>query len=181
MPIAVVAHLAVGLAFALCARERIRVDGPFAPPAFYLVLMHAAGVVAPIALYFYAVHPAWSWLYMIDPGGVSALAILPLMVGHAVIVVGAYYVGALLIRAEQKKIVAYAIGGLGLVALIVLIAARARLGVSASYADYAAHRGRDLMDVELGWAVVVSLLASAGSITYIAFELTRDGRRVRSR
>ena len=95
MPIAVVAHIAVGLAFALCARERIRVDGPFAPPAFQLVLMHAAGVAAPIALYFYAVHPAWSWMYMIDPGGVSALAILPLMVGHGVLVVGAYYVGAL--------------------------------------------------------------------------------------
>ena len=81
MPIAVVAHLAVGLAFALCARERIRVDGPFAPPAFSLVLMHAAGVVAPVALYFYAVHPAWSWMYMIDPGGVSALALAPSYVG----------------------------------------------------------------------------------------------------
>lgn len=181
MPIAVVAHLAVGLAFALCARDRVRVDGPFAPPAFYLVLMHAAGVVAPVALYFYAVHPAWSWLYLIDPGGISALAILPLMVGHAVIVVGAYYVGALLIRAEHKKIVAYAIGGLGLTALIILLAARSRLGVSASYHDFKVHHGRDLMDVELGWAVLVSLMASAGSIAYIAFELTRDGRRVRSR
>ena len=149
--------------------------------AFYLVLMHAGGVVAPVALYFYAVHPAWSWMYMIDPGGISALAILPLMVGHAVIVVGGYYVGALLIRAEQKKIVGYAIAGLGLTALIIVLLARGRLGVSASYADYRAHLGRDLMEVELGWAVLVSLMASAGSITYIVFELSRDGRRVRSR
>jgi hypothetical protein len=181
VPIAVVAHVAVGLAFALCARERIRVDGPFAPPAFYLVLMHAVGVVAPIALYFYAAHPAWSWMYLIDPGGVSSLAILPLMVGHAVIVVAAYYAGALLIRADQKKVVGYAIGALAVAALIIIAVSSGRLGVSASYGDFRAHRGRDLMDVELGWAVLVSLMASAGSITYILFELTRDGRRVRSR
>jgi len=181
VPLAVVVHLAVGLAFALCARERIRVDGPFAAPAFYLVLMHAAGVVAPVALYFYAVHPAWSWMYMVDPGGISVLAILPLMVGHGVIVVGGYYLGALLIRADHKKAVAYAIVGLTITALVILLVARARLGVSASYGDFRAHRGRGLMEVELGWAVLVSLMASAGSITYIVFELTRDGRRVRSR
>ena len=38
-----------------------------------------------------------------------------------------------------------------------------------------------LMEVELGWAVLVTLLALAGSIAYVAFELSRDARRVRSR
>ncbi len=181
VPIAVVVHLAVGLGCALCARDRVRVDGPFAAPAFYLVLMHAAGVVAPIALYFYAVHPAWSWMYLVDPATVPGLAILPLVVGHAAIVLGGYYLGAWLIRADRKKVLAYGVGVLGLVALVSVLMSRGRLGISTSYGGYVAGRGRELMEVELGWALLVSLMASAGSITYVLFELTRDGRRVRSR
>jgi len=181
VPIAVVVHLAVGLGFALAARDRVRVDGPFAPPAFYLVLMHAAGVVAPVALYFYAAHPAWSWMYLVDPSSVPGIAILPLMVGHAVIVVGAYYAGALMIRADRRNVVAYTIGGLGFLALLLVLVARDRLGISTSYSGFHAGRGRELMEVELGWALLVSMLATAGSIAYIVFELSRDARRVRSR
>ena len=181
MPIAVVVHIAVGLGFALVARDRVRADGPFASPAFYLVLMHAGGVVVPVALYFYAVHPAWSGLYLVDPANVPGLAILPLVVGHAAIVVAAYYAGALLLRAEKRKALVYTIGGLGFVALLLTLITRDRLGVSTSYAGFHAGRGRELMEVELGWAVLVTLLAMAGSISYVVFELSRDARRVRSR
>lgn len=181
MTIAVIVHLAVGLGFALAARDRVRADGPFATPSFHLVLMFATAVVAPVALYFYAAHPAWSWLYLVDPEDVPGLAILPLVVGHAGIVVAAYYGGALLLRADRKREVAYAIGGLGVIALILVLALRGRLATSSSYDGYHAGRGRDLMEVELGWALLVSLLALAGSIAYVLFELTRDARRVRSR
>ena len=181
MPIAVVVQLAVGLGFALAARDRVRADGPFAPPAFTLVLLHAAGVVAPVALYFYAAHPAWSWMYLIDPSSVPGLAVLPLIVGHAVIVIGAFYAGALLLRADRRNVVVYTIAGLGVLALILVLVGRGRLGISTSYSGFQAGRGRELMEVELGWALLVALLASAGSIAYVAFELTRDARRVRSR
>jgi hypothetical protein len=179
--VAVVLHLAVGLGFALVARDRVRADGPFAMPAFYLVLMHAGGVVAPIMLYFYAVHPAWSWMYAVDPSSVPALAILPLIVGHAVVEIGAFYAGALLIRADKRKVIAYTAGGLGLLALIFTLVWRGRLGLDTTYAGWQAGRGRELMEVELGWALLVSLMASAGSIAYVTIELLRDGRRVRAR
>ncbi len=181
MLVAVVLHLAVGLAFAVLARDRVRTDGPFALPAFYLVLMHAGGVVAPIALYFYAVHPAWSWLYAVDPATIPGLAILPLVVGHAAFEIGAFYVGALLLRADKRTAVLYGAAALGLLALVLALVWRARLGLDTSYVGYQAGRGRELMEVELGWALLVSLLASAGSIAYVAIELMRDGRRVRAR
>ncbi|MCA9675040.1 MAG: hypothetical protein H6709_22770 [Kofleriaceae bacterium] len=181
MPIAVVVYVAVGLGFALVGRDRVRADGPFAPPVFYLVLMHAAGVVAPIALYFYAVHPAWSWMYAVDPANVPALAILPLVVGHAVVEIGAFYAGAMLVRAERRRVLLGAIAALGVVALIAVLVWRGRLGLDTSYAGYHAGRGRELMEVELGWALMVSMMASAGSIIYVMIELARDGRRVRAR
>lgn len=181
MPIAALVHIAVGLGFAFLARDRVRADGPFAAPAFQLVLMHAGGVVAPIALYFYAAHPAWSWLYAVDPGHVPGLAILPLMVGHAALFVGAYYGGALLLRTEKKNLLMYVMGGVGLFTLIMILIVRSRLAVSTSYAGYHAGRGRALMEVPLGWAVVIAMLASAGSVLYVALELARDALRVRSR
>jgi hypothetical protein len=181
VPIAVVVQLAVGLGFALAARDRVRADGPFAPPAFTLVLLHAAGVVAPVALYFYAAHPAWSWMYLIDPSSVPGLAVLPLIVGHAVIVIGAFYGGALLLRADRRKVVVYTIGGLSALALVLVLIGRGRLGISTSYSGFQAGRGRELMEVELGWALLVSLLATAGSIAYVVFELSRDSRRVRAK
>ena len=38
-----------------------------------------------------------------------------------------------------------------------------------------------MVEVPLGWAVVIAMLATAGSVVYVAFELSRDARRVRSR
>ena len=181
MPIAALVHLAVGLGFAFFARDRVRADGPFAAPSFQLVLMHAGGVVAPIALYFYAAHPSWAWMYMVDPAHVPGIAILPLMVGHAVLVVGAYYAGTLLMRADKRKPLLYTIGGIGVFTLILVLVARGRLGVSTSYAGYHAGRGRAIMEVPLGWAVVIALLARAGSVLYVALELTGDARRVRTK
>src|SRR5262249_8190425 len=157
--IAAVVHLVVGLGFAWFARDRVRADGPFAQPSFQLVLLHAGGVVAPIALYFYAVHPAWSWLYLVDPAHVPGLAILPLVVGHAVLVVAAYYLGAMLVRADKRKPLVYGAGGTGAAALVLLLVARHRLAVSTSYGGFQAGRGRGIMEVPLGWAVVESILA----------------------
>jgi hypothetical protein len=83
MLVAILVELGLALAFALVARDRIRADGPSAPPAFLLVAAHAAVVTLPVAFYFYAVQPAWTWHYLIDPAKVPALAILPLVVATA--------------------------------------------------------------------------------------------------
>ena len=82
MPVVALVNLLFGIGFALIARDRIRADGPFASPAFPLVALHGAAIVAPVALYFYAVHPAWSWMYYLDPTKLTGLAVLPLTVGH---------------------------------------------------------------------------------------------------
>ena len=49
------------------------------------------------------------------------------------------------------------------------------------YVGWQASQGISLFAVQLGWAFVVSLLALFGSAIYVAIELGRDGRRVRSR
>src|SRR5205807_2307363 len=44
--VAALANIAMGLGFALIARDRVRADGPFGGPAFLFVVLHAAVVVA---------------------------------------------------------------------------------------------------------------------------------------
>ncbi len=167
-----------GIAFAVLARDRVRADGAFALPAFVLVLQHA-GAVATVALYFYAVHPAWAGMYLVDPDNVSGVLVLPLMVAHAGLVVGGWYGASQLLRRGQLQPVLYSGGVLVLATLLLGIGARARLTTAADYPGYAAHRGVALFSVELGWAVLVALLALVSSAAYVAVELMRDDRRVR--
>ncbi len=172
-----------GIGFALIARDRIKADGPFSSPAFPLVVLHAAAIVAPVALYFYAVHPAWAWMYWIDPKKLSGLAVIPLMVGHAGLVIGGWYGSAFMIRHGLQGALFYAGGAVTLVLLILLIVGIGRLGTATDYAGYASvpKQGVSLFDVQLGFAFVVSLLALFGSAIYLAIELGRDNQRVRAR
>jgi hypothetical protein len=174
-------NLLFGFGFALVARERIRADGPLPSPAFSLVALHAAAVVAPIALYFYAVHPAWSWMYRVDPSKVSGLAIVPLTVGHAGLVLGGWYLAATLLRRGLGRPLRYATAVLGVVLVVVVLTSLHRLGTAADFLGFASDRGTSLFNVQLGWALVVSLLALTGSATYVVIELGRDSRRVRTR
>lgn len=138
-------------------------------------------MVAPVALYFYAVHPAWSWMYWVDPDKVSVIAVVPLIVAHAVLVIGGWYFAAIAIRRGFQAALYYAGGATVVTLLVLVVAGIQRLSTAADYAGWQARKGTSLFNVQLGWAFVVSLLALFGSAIYIAIELGRDGRRVRSR
>jgi hypothetical protein len=180
IPVVALVNLLFGIGFALIARDRIRADGAFAAPAFPLVALHAAAVVAPIALYFYAVHPAWAWMYWIDPHRLTGLA-LPLMVGHAALVISGWYGAGLLLRRGYQGALLYAAGAIALILLVLIVGGIQRLSTATDYLGWRDGQGVQVFTVQLGWAFVVSLLALFGSAIYIAIELGRDGRRVRSR
>lgn len=181
IPVVALVNLLFGIGFALIARDRIRADGPFAAPAFQLVVLHAAAVVAPVALYFYAVHPAWSWMYWVNPRKLAGVMVLPLMVGHAALVVGGWYGAGLLLRRGYQGALLYVAGGIVLVLLVLVVIGVPRLSTATDYLGWRAGQGTSLFAVQLGWAFMVSLLALFGSAIYVAIELGRDGRRVRSR
>lgn len=159
----------------------MKADGPFASPAFQLVVLHAGAVVAPVALYFYAVHPAWAWMYWVDPAKLASVFVIPLMVGHAGLVIGAWYVSSILIRKGVTGALVYVAGALALTLLVFVVGGMGRLSRATDYVGYPRGDGVSLFSVRLGWAFVVSMLALFGSAVYVAIELGRDGRRVRAR
>jgi hypothetical protein len=181
IPVVALVNLLFGIGFALVARDRIKADGPFAAPAFQLVALHAAAVVAPIALYFYGAHPAWAWMYWVDPDTLGGIFVIPLVVGHAVLVIGGWYGASLLIRRGHTAPLLYVGGFLAIFMLVLIVAGIKRLGTAAEYAGFGTKYSIGVFSVKLGWAVAVSLLALFGSAIYTTIELGRDGRRVRSR
>ena len=181
IPVVALVNLLFGIGFALIARDRIRADGPFAAPAFQLVALHAAAVAAPIALYFYAVHPAWSWMYLFNPRRLAGVAVLPLMVGHAALVVSGWYGAGLLLRRGYQGALLYVAGALALILLVMVVAGIHRLSTATDYLGWQTGQGTSLFAVQLGWAFAVSLLALFGSAIYVAIELGRDSRRVQTR
>jgi hypothetical protein len=173
--------LLFGIGFALIARDRIKADGPFAAPAFQLVALHAAAVVAPVALYFYALHPAWAWMYWFDPNKIGAIAVIPLVVAHGLLVIGGWYGAALLVRKGLQGALLYGGGAIALMLIILITSSIKRLTTATDYPGWVTNQGVSVFSVKLGYAWLVSLLALFGSAIYIAIELGRDGRRVRSR
>ena len=141
----------------------------------------ACGFIGPLTLYLYAAHPAWSWMYLVEPGSVHSLAVLPMTIGQAVAVLMAWYVGATLIRADKQRALGIAsAAGAGIVALFILLA-RGRLGSYGSFEDYAEGRTLGLMDVKLGYVLVAIGLGVCAAALYLAYVLLRDSRRVRTR
>jgi len=181
IPVVALVNLLFGIGFALIARDRVKADGPFAAPAFQLVVMHAAAVVGPVALYFYAVHPAWAWMYWVDPDKLGVVAVIPLVVGHAMFVIGGWYLACLLIRKGFQGALIYVGGFLALFLVVLVVGGIKRLGTAADFLGWQRKTGISVFSVKLGWAFIVSLLALFGSAIYISIELGRDGRRVRSR
>ena len=179
--VALIINCSLGLWFALSARERIVADGPWGNPAFPLVALFAALLIAPASAYLYLAHPAWSWMYALDPASVPRLAALPVTVAQFVAVVGSYYLGARLLRRGQTKALLYislASGGILLLAGMLL---RSRLFSYGAYQDYAAGQAQDLMEVKLGYVLVALTLGLSFGAGYVILELLRDSRRVRTR
>jgi hypothetical protein len=120
-------------------------------------------------------------MYWVDPAKLASVFVLPLMVGHAALVIGAWYLSAILIRKGVTGALVYVAGALALTLMVLIVGGMGRLSRATDYAGYPRGDGVTLFSVRLGWAFVVSMLALFGSAVYVAIELGRDGRRVRAR
>lgn len=165
----------------MCAKDRIRVDGPFATPAFLLLLIYLGVAVLPATLYLYLAHSAWSWMYIVDPDNVPALAVVPMLVVHGGVLVAGWYGGAWLLRNDRRSVVLYTIGGASAVVALLVLILRGRLGRYGSYDDFHGGETAGLLEVKLGYLLIALALAVGVATTYTALELVRDSRRVRAR
>jgi hypothetical protein len=138
-------------------------------------------ILAPITLYLYAAHPSWTWMYLVNPDTVPGFAILPLVVAHLGFVLLGWYLGARLIRAQKLKMAAYIAGSGAFLTLVGVVMTWDRLGRYGTYEEYQQGRALPIMDVKLGYVLVALVVGTLISASFLAIELLRDSRRVRSR
>jgi hypothetical protein len=166
----------------VAARDRIRVDGPFAMPAMAVVLSFVGIVLLPMTWYLLFWHPAWVWMYWFDPEKIPTLAVIPLGIAIAGMVLIGYHIGGRLMRQRHRARVGLYIVIAG--ALIVLIGAVVTwnaVGYVGTYEEWKGKRALPLMEVKLGYVMVAMVLGIAVASAFAATELNRDSRRVRSR
>ena len=159
----------------------MRADGPFAAPAFLLILSFVGVVLLPVGLYLYVAHPDWTWMYLVDPEDVPALALVPILVLHGGAVIGGWYLGAYLIRRDKQRLLLYLLGGGAAILLLAGLILRERLLSYGTLADWERGTALDLMDVKLGYVLIALVLGMGAAAGFVAFELLRDSRRVRAR
>jgi hypothetical protein len=171
----------LGLFFGWCARERVRADGPWAQPAISLVLVFVAIVVAPCGLYFYLVHPAWSWLYLVDDAKVPGFVAVTVVVAQAGALVLGYYGAAKLVRSGREPVLRFGLPGVAAFLLLMMILLRGRIGTYGSYVAFKEGYSRPLMDVKLGYVLIAVVIGAGAAAAVVAYELVRDGRRAAAR
>jgi hypothetical protein len=139
-------------------------------------------VLTPIALYLYVAHPAWAWMYLVDPSHVPGPAVVSLLVAHGGAVLGGWYAGARLVRAKRRESIAVYALAAGVIGVVVGLALGwARIGRYGTYDEFHDGRALPLTDVKLGYVLVALTLGVAVAAGLVALELMRDARRVRAR
>ncbi len=171
----------VGLLFARCARDRVRTAGPFATPSVWIVLAFTCIVAIPKTLYLYTAHPAWTWLYLLDPEHVPWFMVIPVVLAHGGALVGAWIAGAVAYRNERAHMVPLTAGLLALLLVVSLVLLTNRLTVYGSFQVYEAGSAVGIMDVKLGYSLIAISLGAGLSVVLAAVELVRDARRSRLR
>lgn len=146
-----------------------------------MLLMFLGVIALPTALYLYWAHPAWSWLYLLDPALVPTIMVVPVLVAQGGALLGAWLVGATLIRAERDRALLGALAG-AVVALLALgLLFSDRLGSYGSYEVFSAGAAVGLLEVKLGYVLIAILLGLGAAAAFVAVELLRDGRHARLR
>lgn len=139
-------------------------------------------MLVPATAYLYLAHPDWAWLYLLDGRRVPRLFVLPAVAGAAAALFGGYYATARLIAARvAPRQILGAVGGVGVVALLLVLLARSRLLRYGSTAEFRAGRTVSLFAVKLGFVLVALVVGLAAATAYVAWELWRDGRRAQAR
>jgi hypothetical protein len=138
-------------------------------------------ILAPCALYFYLAHPAWTWLYLVDPARVPRIAVITILAAWSAACIGAYYGGAWLLRNGKERGLAGALAGGAAFVLLLLVLLRGRVFRYGSYGDWHDGRALSLGEVKLGYVLIAVMLGVVSSAVLVCLELRRDGRRVASR
>jgi hypothetical protein len=183
IPLDLLFSVLAGLFLAYSARAQLRMHaGSFLGcPALRVGLAWVVVVMWPIAAYFYFVHPDWSWMYWIDPQRVPKLVSLVFLLLQAAALVGGFAAGYAFIRAGRYRDHALAMGGVGVLLVLLFALLHRRIFSYGTFQDFRSGSGLvPISQAKLGYTLVVGALALAATLGYAGWQLHLAGRRMSS-
>jgi hypothetical protein len=180
VPFDLILSVSIGLAFAACARVQFSSGGSPWGRELAAVLSFEAIIFWPVALYFILVHPAWSWMYLVDPSrlpfGVSVLVLL----ADVAALLGGYLLGWVLLRQRRERLLFGLLALLMVCLLVFLIVCRGRLMHSGTFDEYHAGRALTVGEGKIGWALAATSMGVAVAAVLVGLTLWEQGKRSRS-
>ncbi len=171
-------NLTLGLVFSAFAKDRLASDGPLSSPIFAFVGTFTGVVFVPMALYFLLVHPAWSFLYVIDPTTLPTFSFLPIVLIQAGCIFLGWFVGSQLVSRSHPVWIWRVVAGFALAITVLLWVWRTRLYAYGEYGVFHAGSSLSLFQVKLGYAAVILITAFGVGAGITCYELKRDSLRV---
>lgn len=182
MPLPTLLFLAVvsGLAAALAAKAELRISPRPAvlTRSFVAYALFVGLVLIPASVYFYAFHGDWFLMYAVDVRRVPSALALVGFIGEAALGVGAFAIGAALVRGQREGIGKALIVLCTAAAVAVIVVARDRLAVVGTYAQYRGGFGLATYGHGplLQGTVAMGLILAAG-LGYLLVRLHLSGNR----
>src|SRR6185503_17402698 len=152
VPFDLILSVFIGLVFSACARVQFAGGGTPWGRELAAVLSFEGIIVWPVALYFYLVHPAWSWMYLIDPARLPWGIVVLVLLAYVATLLAGYLGGWALVRVGKEKIL-----------------------FAALHAGHALALGEG----KLGWALAAASTGVAIAVVLVGFTLWEQGKRSR--
>ncbi len=180
VPFDLIFSVFIGLVFAACARVQFANGGTPWGRELAAVLSFEAIIVWPVALYFYLVHPAWSWMYLIDPARLPWGIVVLVMLAYVATLLGGYLGGWALVKMQRERLLFAALAVIGVALIVFLIVARGRISHTGTYDEYHAGHALNLGEGKLGWALAATSTGVAIAVVLVGLTLWEQGKRSRS-
>jgi hypothetical protein len=169
----------VGLLFAFAARAQFQNGVSPWGRELFAVLSFEALIAWPVALYFYMVHPDWSWMYFVDPRRLP-MGMAPLiLLGNVATLLSGYVIGWALLRARRDHAVMATLGALCLLLLIFTLALSGRILTSSTFTQFHLGRLRGGSTGRLGWSLWICGIGTSGAVVSVFLHLREQGKRPR--
>ena len=169
LPLAALVALSLGALFAQVARAELsQSDLPaYMSRPMRITLGFAFFVYLPALAYFTAFHGDWAYMYFVAWRHVPSALDLVFVVGCVALVPAAFVITAPLARARHQSVVVALMAAPMLIAVLLALVLKRRLGTSANYLQFSIAEGtRPVPASGLGRAVLVALTVSAAGVLW---------------
>lgn len=120
-------------------------------------------------------------MYTVNPSDVPGALLPPLLAVHGATLILGWWIGSRVVKAGKATAGLYVSLGGAVALLVAALVLWGRLGRYGSYEEWSDGRAVGVMDVKLGYVLLVIALGMGAAVVLLVAQLLRDSRRATSK